>query len=177
MEEKKKLSPKLYCLVFLGLGTLLTGWGIWCLHQLPEMQSGSALDTRFADFGILSLLELFRWGMSGLIYYFWMLMGIVCTWNGILLVFNSILTMIVFRIRTVKAFGIAEKINYIWFVPVFIRMILFAVREYRGTVPGMIKTIILFWIGSCFLNLAALAFMKLFRQERKNLQSQKGASA
>ncbi|MBR1554803.1 MAG: hypothetical protein IJ644_05335, partial [Oscillospiraceae bacterium] len=69
MKSAKRLTLKHYSLICPVLGLLIGYFGIWCFQSAGEMRSGTELDTQMGMFGILGILELFRYGMSYLILW------------------------------------------------------------------------------------------------------------
>ncbi len=170
MKSGITINLKLFSLICLPLGVLLGGFGFLCLHTVLTMQDGLILDTQMGMFGILGILELIRWILEHFVFFIFLLAGILCTWNGVAMLCNSILSLIVIAIHKEKAFRFLEYSNYLWYFLLLAGVILTAIFQFHGTAgERILKSIFLFWFGGVFLNSIPMLFIRLAREERKKL--------
>ena len=170
MKSAKRLTLKQYSLICPVLGILSGGFGIWCFHSAEDMRTGLEFNAQMGMFGILGAVELFRCGMSYLIFWLFREIGKTCLCNGLSMLCNSILGLTVWKIHTEKAFRFQEKCNWFWLILLMLCAVLPELRD--GITEHTLKRMLFCLTDGIILNIIPIQFIRICREEQKILKQE-----
>ena len=98
----KRVTLKLLSIVSLALAPFIGGWGIYRLTQLRYIDDHLEVSTGLLSFGILGVFELFRAGMTYIMYAGVLLIGTICLFNALCMAIFGVLSLIAVKKQSVK---------------------------------------------------------------------------
>ncbi len=100
-----------------------------------------------------------------------LVLGFILLWNGIAGFTCSFITMIACKISTHKALFIAEILNFMFFLILFIAVIIFEIYWFQGNIIKILLWLIPNYIlGTGLLNAMPIYFFKILHKKIKLVQ-------
>lgn len=99
---RKRVTLKLLSIISLILAPFIGGWGIYRLTQLDDINDSLEISTGLLSFGILGVFELFRAGMTNIMYAGVLMIGTVCLFNALCMAVFGVLSLIAAKKQSVK---------------------------------------------------------------------------
>ena len=147
---RKRVTLKLLSIVSLALAPFIGGWGIYRLTQLRYIDDHLEVSTGLLSFGILGVFELFRAGMTNIIYAGVLLIGTICLFNALCMAVFGVLSLIAVKKQSVK----------------FITGLLWADRILMAVVFAVKLVPNIHIIGCVLMTLSLMIFSKTLEGER-----------
>ncbi|MBQ8960540.1 MAG: hypothetical protein IJ071_04900 [Ruminococcus sp.] len=159
---EKRATLKMLSIVSLVLAPVIGGWGIYRLTQLGVIYDDLEISTGLLSFGILGAFELFRAGMTNIMYAGALLIGTLCLFNALCMAAFGILSLIAVKKRSVKLVT-----GLLWAARILM-ILVFAVLLVQN-IPVIGSSFIGFagyFIGCGLMTLSLLIFSKVLEEER-----------
>ena len=158
----KRVTLKLLSIISLILAPFIGGYGIYHLTLLDDINDSLEINTGLLSFGILGVFELFRAGMTAVMYAVTLMAGAVCIWNALCMVILGTLCLIALKRQSLKLITVL-----MWVTRVLIAIALLIV-----VIPSLLLFDSFYVMAMSFLGMGLMiitlrVFESLLSQERK----------